>query len=281
MKKRIAVFLSCLCMAFPATVQAQNNIKVKLDGNYITFSGQKPTVVNNRTLVPLRGIFENLGYTVDWNSENKTAVLKKESKTISIQTGADSFQINGTKIPTDVPAQIINGSLMLPLRAVGQGAGLSVVWDATTKTVIMTTAVNTDKTATDSKEDIQKYVEGYSTIVKKMTSLDELSENMYMVTRDNAEGKLTELISQLNDVKVDLVQAREIHNSLEVPPSMSQLHILCGSALDRLEQLCDVLEKMFNGNITSDEAKSKIDEILEQSKVLNAQISSAVNNLKS
>ena len=64
MKKKIAILLSCVCIAFPALTYAQSNIQVKLDGSYVKFSGQEPTVINNRTMVPLREIFENLGYSI-------------------------------------------------------------------------------------------------------------------------------------------------------------------------------------------------------------------------
>lgn len=280
MKKKIAILLSCVCIAFPALTYAQSNIQVKLDGNYVKFSGQEPTVINNRTMVPLRGIFENLGYSIEWDADTKTATLKKDDKSISIQTGADSFSVNGVGKQLDVPAQILNGSLMLPLRAIGEAAGLSVVWDSSSKTVIMTNIAEVTNVSTDSKEDIKKYLDSYSQIVKYMASFDELADNMYMVTSDNAEGKLPALISELTTVKSDLEKAKNIHNSLAVPPSLTQLHNLCGQSLNKLEELCDVLNSLFNGKLNSDDAKERISEILEQSKALNTQISSAVNSIK-
>lgn len=280
MKKKIAILLSCVCIAFPALTYAQSNIQVKLDGNYVKFSGQEPTVVNNRTMVPLRGIFENLGYSIEWDADTKTATLKKDNKSISIQTGADSFSVNGVGKKLDVPAQILNGSLMLPLRAIGEASGLSVVWDSNSKTVVMTNIAQVTNISTDSKEDIKKYLDSYSQIVKYMASFDELADNMYMVTSDNAEGKLPMLISELTTVRSDLEKAKSIHNSLSVPPSLTQLHNLCGQSLNKLEELCDILDSLFNGKLNADDAKEKISGILEQSKALNMQISSAVNSIK-
>ena len=276
MKKKIAILLSCVCIAFPALTYAQSNIQVKLDGNYVKFSGQEPTVINNRTMVPLRGIFENLGYSIEWDANTKTATLNKDNKSISIQTGADSFSVNGVGKKLDVPAQILNGSLMLPLRAIGEAAGLSVVWDSNSKTVVMTNIAQVTNISTDSKEDIKKYLDSYSQIVKYMASFDELADNMYMVTSDNAEGKLPMLISELTTVRSDLEKAKSIHNSLSVPPSLTQLHNLCGQSLNKLEELCDILDSLFNGKLNAE----KISGILEQSKALNMQISSAVNSIK-
>ena len=228
----------------------------------------------------LREIFENLGYSIEWDANTKTATLNKDNKSISIQTGADSFSVNGVGKELDVPAQILNGSLMLPLRAIGEAAGLSVVWDSNSKTVIMTNIAEVNNVSTDSKEDIKKYLDGYSQIVKYMASFDELASNMYMITSDNAEGKLPELISELTIVRSDLEKAKNVHNSLAVPPSLTQLHNLCGQSLNKLEELCDILNSLFNGKLSNDDAKGKISEILEQSKALNTQISSAVNSIK-
>ena len=280
MKKKIAILLSCVCIAFPALTYAQSNIQVKLDGNYVKFSGQEPTVINNRTMVPLRGIFENLGYSIEWDANTKTATLNKDNKSISIQTGADSFSVNGVGKKLDVPAQILNGSLMLPLRSIWEAAGISVVCDSNSKTVLMTNIAQVTNISTDSKEDIKKYLDSYSQIVKYMASFDELADNMYMVTSDNAEGKLPMLISELTTVRSDLEKAKSIHNSLSVPPSLTQLHNLCGQSLNKLEELCDILDSLFNGKLNADDAKEKISGILEQSKALNMQISSAVNSIK-
>ena len=55
-------------------------------------------------MVPLRGIFENLGYSIEWDANTKTATLNKDNKSISIQTGADRFSVNGVGKELDVPA---------------------------------------------------------------------------------------------------------------------------------------------------------------------------------
>ena len=48
----------------------QRNISVYVDGKGITFD-QPPVidVESNRILVPMRALFESLGYTVEWDSE--------------------------------------------------------------------------------------------------------------------------------------------------------------------------------------------------------------------
>jgi hypothetical protein len=43
--------------------------------------------------------------------------------------------INGQELYSDVPAQIIDGRTMVPLRAIAEGTGMAVDWDASTSTV--------------------------------------------------------------------------------------------------------------------------------------------------
>ena len=108
---------------------------VSVNGNIID---AQTVIVDSRTLVPVRGVFEELGYTVEWDGETKTASLTGE-KTVIIKSGETTFTVDGATVTPEVPQQIIEGRFMLPLRAVGEAIGAEVDWEAETKTVIITT----------------------------------------------------------------------------------------------------------------------------------------------
>lgn len=59
--------------------------------------------------------------------------------TSGVAMAAQSIQIlvNGTPIKSDVPAQIVGGRTMVPLRAVGEALGADVQWDNATRSVII------------------------------------------------------------------------------------------------------------------------------------------------
>lgn len=139
MKRFIAVSLTALMMI---TNVYAGDISVKLNNDNVEFSNQQPVIVEGRTLIPLRGVFEKLGYEITWDSESKTAVFTDGENTVEISVDASTFTVNGEEKALDVPAQIINGSMMLPLRAVGEAAGLEVNWDAESKTVNLSEAGN-------------------------------------------------------------------------------------------------------------------------------------------
>ena len=127
----------------PATApaQAQNNaINVTVDGTAVNFTGQQPTIINGRTLVPVRGVFEALDFDVSWNGQARQVTLSRANDTIVITIDSASFTANGASHALDVPAQIIGGSTMIPLRAVLESVGYGLAWDENTQTVIISTS---------------------------------------------------------------------------------------------------------------------------------------------
>lgn len=75
-------FLSiALGMASPPAAQAAGDIRVEVNGKTVAFD-VPPTLVQGRTLVPLRGIFEALGVTPGW--DNTTQTIRKGGKHQSV-----------------------------------------------------------------------------------------------------------------------------------------------------------------------------------------------------
>jgi len=114
-----------------------SDIAVNIDGYYVNFTGQEPVIVGGRTLVPVRGVFEQLGFVVTWNGELRQATLTSQLYTVVITIDSDVFTANGTNHRLDVPAQIINNSTMIPLRAVLETVGFELDWDADASTVLI------------------------------------------------------------------------------------------------------------------------------------------------
>ncbi len=117
----------------------QQEISVYVDGQKLSFD-QPPVIRDDRTLVPLRAIFEAMGAEVSWDAETRTAIAKRGSDNVSIQIDQKQLIKNGDSIELDVAACIINDRTMVPARAIAEAFGANVGWDGTTKTVTITTA---------------------------------------------------------------------------------------------------------------------------------------------
>jgi peptidoglycan/xylan/chitin deacetylase (PgdA/CDA1 family) len=128
--------------------QAQSNpainINVIIDQyNLVLFPDQKPYVdSNNRTLVPVRFISEELGATVQWHQENRQVIIIFEGNTIqltlnsniaAVRNGGIERQINMGTTAVSTSA----GRVMVPLRFVTEAFGALVIWEESSQTVFI------------------------------------------------------------------------------------------------------------------------------------------------
>ena len=141
MKKLISALLSLVMMATIAVmpVMAEDNIKVTLDGKEIQFDVQ-PQIINERTMVPVRAIFEAFGATVEWDQTTQTVTSKKGDITISLGIDNPTMIVNNKKVELDQPACIIDERTLVPVRAISEAYGTTVDWDQANKTVLITTS---------------------------------------------------------------------------------------------------------------------------------------------
>jgi len=128
----IGLFTVVMLMAFAGIVQAAP--VVVLDGQQLLFD-VPPVIENNRTLVPLRAIFEAMGADVDWDQETMTAMGHKGDITVLLPIGSITPTINGVPYTLDVPGKIVDGRTLAPLRFIGEAFGGTVGWDGTTQTI--------------------------------------------------------------------------------------------------------------------------------------------------
>ena len=102
-------------------------------------------IVNDRTMLPMRSIFERIGARVTWIESEKIIFATKGSLLITMQidnTVMSVQQIENDeiiKIELDSPPFIVNGSTLVPVRAVAESLGCSVKWDPQTYTVDVST----------------------------------------------------------------------------------------------------------------------------------------------
>jgi len=112
--------------------------RVELNGRRLDLS-VPPTQVSGRTMVPMRDIFESLGTAVQWNEATRTATADKGENNVQIGIGSSRAMVNGRTVLLDVPAMIIHGATMVPLRFVSESLGADVKWSSATQTVFITT----------------------------------------------------------------------------------------------------------------------------------------------
>jgi hypothetical protein len=129
----VLIFSVCL---FTIPAIAADDVKVILDGTELAFD-VPPQIINGRTMVPMRKIFELLGAVVEWDEATKTVTATKNETVIIMQIGNATISVSGEDITLDVPPQIVNSRTLVPLRAVAEGLEANVSWDIATRSAII------------------------------------------------------------------------------------------------------------------------------------------------
>lgn len=146
--RAVALLTMFILLAF-AGPAAAGGIAVLLNGGQRSYN-PAPQIINDRVLVPMRAIFEDLGAEVSWDPGSRTAMAFKDGRYVSVQIGsqvgttADAIRVNGEyqlsniqSISLEAAPTIIKNSTMLPLRFVSESLGARVEWVGASQQVLI------------------------------------------------------------------------------------------------------------------------------------------------
>jgi len=137
----ILVVLVVFPMMFQSSVKAATPISIIIDGVRLS-TDQAPVMVNGRTMVPLRAIFEAFNATIKWNQKAQTVTATKDDTTIMLKIGSKTATINNKAVTLDVPGLNLKGRTMVPTRFVSEALGHEVGWNPKTQVVTITTSAS-------------------------------------------------------------------------------------------------------------------------------------------
>ena len=126
--RKILLPVLAIFFGMSATAFASGDVRVEFNAMEVEFD-QPAVISENRTLVPLRKIFELLGAEVSWDEGTRTAISEKDGKKVTISIGSRQMYVNGEPKELDVPAKIINNRTLVPLRAISEAYTCDVSWD--------------------------------------------------------------------------------------------------------------------------------------------------------
>jgi len=139
-KSKIA-FVVCAgivsALGVASAVRADAPIGVLVDNTPVVFPYAQPVEVHGSVLVPLRGVFEALGARVDYEPATATIKAYSPGRRIELTIGSMNASINGQPQDLSQPAQVVNGTTLVPLRFVAEALGDYVEWQAATHQVFI------------------------------------------------------------------------------------------------------------------------------------------------
>lgn len=133
------LLLATVRPAYPATPVPAPQIQIQIDGKLESFD-QSPLVLDGRTLLPLRAIFERLGAQVTWDEATQTITATRGNHRVTLRVGSAEAIIDGRSVTLTTPPVILQGRTYVPVRFVSEALGGYVGWDAQRQVVSITRA---------------------------------------------------------------------------------------------------------------------------------------------
>lgn len=185
LKKALVTAITIIGSALISTsVFAADDITVEVNGDKIKFVDQGAEIVDGRTLIPLRGVFDSMGFEVTWDDVSRSAKISNSLKDITVTENLKRITANTKTFDIDVAPQILNSRLMIPLRAIAESIDATVEWDSTTKTVSIyyNKADGVDNSINNIGMDEQQY---FKTLISLMEELRTTAEPLEDAVLDN------------------------------------------------------------------------------------------------
>lgn len=183
LKRSLALVMSVILIAglmcMGVSAADDRPVRVELDGKAVAFTDAEPQIIDGRTYVPFRAVFEALGAEVGFDAETRTVSATRNGTTVTIPIGSSTITVKqgaaSYKNIMDAAAFIEGGRTYIPVRFAAEALGCCVGWDADDRTVILV----------DTESMINKAIEN-----GKFTLLEKYMDYSEKLNRGNYEVKM-------------------------------------------------------------------------------------------
>jgi hypothetical protein len=119
----------------------ETGIRINMNGREVQSPLAQPMMIDGHVMVPLRGIVEGMGASIEWHPD-KRVLVRHEQRVVDLQIGRDFARVDGVLKPLSVEPKIVNGRTLVPVRLVAEGLGMHVMWDGDSRTVVITSRID-------------------------------------------------------------------------------------------------------------------------------------------
>ncbi len=256
LKKLSAIAISLIgTVLFSVSVFA-DDIIVKINGDEVFFEDQEPEIVDGRTLVPLRGVFDSMGFDVSWDDVSRSAKISNSLNDITMTENIKRVTANTKTIEIDVAPQIMGGRLMIPLRAVAESVDADVEWDQNTRTVSIyyIQADGIDESVNNVGMDEQEYMKTILSLKSEMRDITDLIPDAVLGYVANLGNFYEASDFNVSDAQYDELNAiLDRLGGLEAPVSLYEANDCLKDYVNLIKELMDYSRKNNPRNVLDKE----------------------------
>lgn len=114
----------------------KTGVKLYVNGDEPNFD-VAPFIRDGYTLVPFRAIAEALKAQVSWNEEEQSVTVTRGDVTVKLYLGETTAYVNGEAVQLQMPAEVVNGRTVVPVRFVSESLNSTVKWEGETESVVI------------------------------------------------------------------------------------------------------------------------------------------------
>jgi hypothetical protein len=232
-------------------------VQVILDGRQLALS-PAPTMVSDRTLVPVRSLLESMGATLTWSQATQTVEITRGSGYVKLQIDRRLACLNrecSSAATLDVPAQLIGNSTFVPVRFISQALGFNVSWDNARRAVVIDTAKAPDyqfnqvtipslsagqlitgpvklRAAGQGGSEVQFYLVDPATAVARIIAAGSDVAADYTFTPDPTVGGLKLVVAAVTDASGAVRYSDPLAVRLDSQPSVAVTGLDAGGTID-------------------------------------------------
>ncbi len=172
-------------------------IELYVNNVRLTSLPMDPIILDGRTLVPVREVFEAMGCTVKWHSETKQAEIVRGGDSILVKIGSRNAYLNGNliKIDDDQPYPMLIGysqavvKTMVPVRFIAENLDYNVEWKQDTRRIYIS-----KKSTSNNNTDKEIIEEGYGDFSEVTVNSDYEYDYVYIKTKYGISPKISRYV---------------------------------------------------------------------------------------
>ena len=227
------VFAVAIMLLIPFTSEAA--FKIVYDGKahvyeaepvHLFVNGERlepampPIIFSGTTVVPARAVFEKMGAKVLWDPGTKQVYVSSASIKMTLKINSQDVDVDGHNEKIEIPAKVINGSTMIPLRFVSEKLGMKVGWNQASRTINIDNNKETEieiKNVSVSSEGVRTLVKveatGEITNYLKNEMSDSSTPFKVVIDIPSSIMSLEKLNIPVGDTRIDRIRASQYRES--------------------------------------------------------------------